>query len=796
MTKFKSAIIAPTLALLLTTSLNAEQFSVSNLSLKDAIEEISKKSNMPYMVDGKLLDGKKAPNIKNIEGVQNALNEILKNSGLEATIENDTILIIPIQGSVKVINGTYILDDVSVNTGRSGSAESGYLVEETKGVGIWNDRKLQDTPYSMSIISKDLIENVQAKDMQQVFKMNPTTQETGKANFGVDSPRTTMRGFEVQNPIVNGISYSRGMTSAPMMQDIERVEIISGATGFLYGGGRVGGAVNYITKKPTTEDLRNVTIGSYGNESYYGHIDLSGQFNQDNTFGYRLNAFYQDGELPNETNKEQKAVSLVFDWKPTDNFYTDIKYSHRDSFTKAGGILFQPSSGGFDRASIKKNKSYSPDWMEEEIKSNKIENSVIWDINDIFTLRTNLFYEEMRSRGDDTGLFVQNGYIVGDNGTGNYPSWLSRQPWYKAENNGANIYLDSKFDTGSVSHTLSTGYTLSSYKSFTPADWRASYDFINDISLNDLKNFPEPDSSLWDGTVGTQPRKINSRIQYQNILIGDDIVFNDQWSALVGANYATIINTSYNSNGVQSSKYDVSELTPTLSLIYKPFEDLTTYVTYIESLEAGTIVGTRFQNANEILDPYVSKQYEVGTKYSIFDEKALLTAALFRIEKANQYEVNTTPKPTLTQDGEQLHQGIELTVTGKVTDDLTLFGGVTFMDLSVEKATNPALEGKKPTNVATKMAKLFAEYNIPYINGLSINAGAYYTGEKYGDSVNTDIIPSYTLYDAGIRYKTKLDKYPTTFNITAQNLADKVYWTNIQQLGDPRAVAFSMKMEF
>ncbi|MFV7791632.1 TonB-dependent receptor domain-containing protein, partial [Aliarcobacter lanthieri] len=78
---------------------------------------------------------------------------------------------------------------------------------------------------------------------------------------------------------------------------------------------------------------------------------------------------------------------------------------------------------------------------------------------------------------------------------------------------------------------------------------------------------------------------------------------------MVGVNYATIINTSY----IQSSKkYDVSKLTPTLSLIYKPLENLTTYATYIESLEQGTIVGSNYANENEILDPYKSKQYEVG----------------------------------------------------------------------------------------------------------------------------------------------------------------------------------------
>ncbi|MFW2601919.1 TonB-dependent siderophore receptor [Aliarcobacter butzleri] len=650
----------------------------------------------------------------------------------------------------------------------------------------------------MSIISQELIENVQAKDMNQIFKMNPTTQEKGEftSNFGgIQTPN--IRGFHTLNPIVNGISYANTTATTPMMQDIERVEIISGATGFLYGGGRVGGAVNYITKKPTTKDLRNISAGSYGNESYYTHLDLGGQFDKDNTFGYRINGFYQDGELPNESKKEQKNISLVFDWKPTDNFYTDIKYSYKDILNNGASTYFMTWLPNIrENLDIKKNKSYSPNWLESETKSDRFENNVIYNINDIFTLRTNLFYEETKFK--DGSIYLYD--ITNEGVIKNYQSYFQKGAWQKTKNYGANIYFDSKFDTGSISHTLTTGYSLSSNKLFQSADQWSWYDFIGDINLNELKNLAEPDNSLWTSqTIGTQPKKPTSQVQYKNILIGDDIIFNDQWSALVGANYATIINTSY-SNGVQSSKYDVSELTPTLSLIYKPIEDLTTYATYIESLEAGTIVGSRFANENEILDPYKSKQYEVGVKYSLFDEKALLTTSLFRIEKANSFEDKSTVaslgKPTLTQDGEQIHQGIEIGLTGKVTDNLTLMGGVTFMDLSLEKATNPDLEGKKPTEAATKMAKLFAEYQIPYINDLFINAGAYYTGKKYGDSANTDIMPSYTLYDAGLRYKTKIDKYPTTFNLNVQNLTDKVYWTNSRYLGDPRSVAFSMKMEF
>ncbi|MCT7618312.1 TonB-dependent siderophore receptor, partial [Aliarcobacter butzleri] len=712
----------------------------------------------------------------------NALDEVLKNSGLEAVMEDGAIII----KKKAVIGQGTVLEPISVNESyKNGTAENGYLSEDITGVGLWGKRSLQDTPYSMNIITKDLIENVQAKDMQQIFKMNPITQEVkGNSTNTGDIESTYIRGFNVRNPIVNGIPYSNGISSAPMMQDIERIEIINGATGFLYGGGRVGGAVNYITKKPTTKDLRNVTIGSYGNESYFSHIDLGGQFDDNHQFGYRTNILYQNGELADTSEKEQKNLSLVFDWKPTDNFYADIKYSYKNSLEKGANSYFASWMQDFNRSAIKKNKSYSPDWVENEIKSNKIENNINWSINDVFAIRTNTFYEKVKHRSGDSTIFLNNNGIV------TY-SDFSNGAWQKTQNYGANIYLDADFDTKNISHTLTTGYSLNYSKNFNHLDNWAFYYPSNNMSLDEFKNLAEPDSSLWSNSLGTQTFKPRSKIEYKNILIGDDIVFNEEWSALIGVNYASVIDTNYRVD----TKYDKSELTPTLSLMYKPIEDLTTYVTYIESLEAGTIVGNTYENEGEILAPYKSKQYEVGTKYTL-NESLLLTGALFRIEKANNYENNSTIKPKLTQDGEAIHEGFEVTMTGKVTDNLTLFGGGTLMDLNVEKASDKNLEGKKPTNAATKMAKLYAEYSIPQISGLTITGGAYYTGKKYADEANTDVLASYTLYDLGLRYKTKIDKYPTTFNFNIQNLTDEVYWASNFELGDPRTVAFSMKMEF
>ncbi|MDS1315027.1 TonB-dependent siderophore receptor [Aliarcobacter butzleri] len=782
MSLLKKSLIAPSLAILLATNLYSANYTVDTTNATKAIEKISELSNIPFIVDTNILNGKNTNKIQNVQNLDEALKLMFEGTGLEAVVKNNTIVIKKIEGK-----GT-VLEPISVNESyKNGTTENGYLSEDITGVGLWGKRSLQDTPYSMSVIPQELIENVQAKDMNQIFKMNPTTQETGQMLTGLgDAQWVTIRGFEINNPIINGIPYSTKWASTPMMQDIERVEIINGATGFLYGGGRVGGAVNYITKKPTTEDLKNVSIGSYGNESYYTHLDLGGQFDKNHTFGYRVNALYQNGELPNESDKEQKAISLVFDWKPTDNFYTDIKYSYKNSLEKGGNFYFNNVS---DRKTINKSKGFSPDWIQDELKLNKVENNTNWNINDTFTLRTSLMYEKTKSRGSDITATVKDNTVISS--LSNWNTYIWKGAWQETENYGGNIFLDSNFDTLNVNHNLTIGYSMNSRKHFTREDDGHFYRFNGNVSLNDIKNLIEPD---WDsfGSMGTKPLKPSTKSEYQNILIGDDITFNDQWSALVGANYATVIDRSYRAD----TKYDESKLTPTLSLIFKPFEQLTTYTTYIESLEAGTIVGDRYKNEGQILAPYKSKQYEIGTKYSLFNEKVLLNGSLFRIEKANEYEKDTTPKLTLTQDGEEIHQGIELGITGKVTDNLTIIAGGTLIDLSVEKVEDKALEGKKPINAASKMAKLYSEYEISQIKGLAITGGAYYTGKSYGDRANKDVLPSYTLYDAGLRYKTKLDKYPTTFNLNIQNLTDEVYWTRNNMLGDPRSVAFSMKMEF
>jgi len=721
-----------------------------------------------------LVENKESRGVRGTFSVQAALDTLLIGTGLEASkrVEGGFTL----RPQTPVITGqTLPLMTVSTAHLKQGTAEEGYRVSNISGIGLWGERSLRDTPYSISVVPSDLIENINAQNMGQIFKMNPLTQEPIIQNFtGV--PFVIMRGFQTTSPIYDGIPMVSGTGSAVSVVEIDRVEILSGTSGFLYGGGRVGGAINYVTKSPTDVPLRRLTFGNYGGTQFYGHADISGKFDDRGRSGYRANLLYQGGDTAIGEPVNQKVANIVLDGHITDTLYADIKYTYNDYSKEATQTIFFMQ----DRSSIDTNRRYSPKWASNDIESHKTYTSLRWDPSEYFTLRSAFFYQDTRMRVNQISLNEQMDRT--------FIPRMSNSPWEKHENYGGYIYLDTRFSTFNIDYKLTLGYSSTFYEYFLRGNGSISR-FGTNLSLSEIKNLSEPD---W-GVLGNEPMLPSFADRYDNILIGDNITFNDQWSAMVGLNYATTENKLSGVYG--NSHYEKSALTPTVSLLYKPIENVTTYVSYMEALEKGLIVGNTYANRGTVFPPLTSKQYEVGLKYDI-NPNLLLSTALFRIEKANQYSDNATPIPSYVQDGLQVHNGVELVLTGKVTDNLTIMGGGTLMDIGVEKSNNPVLEGKKPTNAASRIGKIYAEYAFPWVPGLSLTGGIYYTGERYGDAANTDKIPSYTLYDIGTRYTTRVLDKALTVRLNVINLTDKNYWRSANLLGVPRTIAFSASMSF
>jgi iron complex outermembrane recepter protein len=147
--------------------------------------------------------------------------------------------------------------------------------------------------------------------------------------------------------------------------------------------------------------------------------------------------------------------------------------------------------------------------------------------------------------------------------------------------------------------------------------------------------------------------------------------------------------------GLAHTNYNVNAPTPRFAQLFKPIPNVTTYASYAQALQGGDTAPSAAANANAVLPPSVSQQYEVSVKAAVGDVN--LSLALFRIDKVNA-ELNPTNNVYM-QDGREIHQGIEAMATGRLTPELTLIGGFTLLDAYVANASAlPATNGKIPVN--------------------------------------------------------------------------------------------------
>lgn len=205
-------------------------------------------------------------------------------------------------GAALAQNVSTPIPDVSVtapnNTPGDGSTASGYRVDKVCGIGPFENLKIQDTPYTVNVISSDFIENTQSyATPDKVLEMMPggvqytyTSQRpvTGVANFR-GSPTASGQQRIDGLPVASSSSLS-------FLEPFSRVEAISSVSGFMYGVGSSTGIFNYVLKRPLAVPFfADITTGVLIGTSPYAHMDVGGT-TPDGRFGYRFNIVGQTGE--------------------------------------------------------------------------------------------------------------------------------------------------------------------------------------------------------------------------------------------------------------------------------------------------------------------------------------------------------------------------------------------------------------------------------------------------------------------------------------------------------------------
>jgi len=682
-----------------------------------------------------------------------------------------------------------------------GTKESNdYRAESVDSLGPLGSLKILDAPYSIGVLPQELIQNSMATNFKDVSKYLPLVAYQEQQGPDILRPQTRgMQGGNFQNSRMDGMQIF--VTVANALEQFQQIEVVNGVSASLYGPANPSGMFNFVSKRPTEQDLREVTV-SYASDSLgTAHVDLGGKIDSNGIVSYRFNGVFGEGDAWVDHSHAKRVLgSLAIDVRPLQDTLIETNYSYYHLidtgypgwFTYSEKIVLPPAP---DPTNVGYGQNYAGVDLLTRTGSVRLKH----DFNSDWHLVIGALNQDA-SRNISTPV---NNLT---NNNGNYTSSLANgfAPRFIMTSDAA--YLDGNFTTGTVAHDLTlgtAGYKAQSYSVITPAT-PASV-LLGSANINNPVIFRLPAAGL--PNVGLN---FDSSTSYQQgINIGDTIRFTDAWAARLAVSQDWFHTDNYNAKAARVSEYANHGLSPTASLMYKPVSNMTVYATFASSLQAGDLAPSStppLVNAGQSLPPYRSKEYEVGYKVSL--EKIDLTAALFRIQRpfAN---INTADN-AFEISGLQVNKGLELSAVGEVAQNLRVYGGVTLLNARLEGTPLATTNDKTYVGAPKVKGNTLLEYSIPAVPGLVASFDWQFSGPRAANDTNSFFVAGYNLFDLGARYTSTILTKTVTWRLSVDNLTDRHYWSTVApsnltgantgnligHFGTPRTVLAAASIDF
>ncbi len=681
---------------------------------------------------------------------------------------------------------------------------------------------LLDTPKSVSVISKQLIEDTQVTTLSDALRTIPGITLGAGEGGNPNGDRPFIRGYNSESSMyVDGIRSSTSQNRE--MFAIEQVEVTKGSASALGGAGTSGGSINMISKVAKKGDALEGSIS--GGTDNYARITLDGNKDFGNGVAARVVVMgHQNEKAGQHDGAEYKRAGIA----PSISFGLDSAtrgtlsyYYLKTNDEPDSGVPYQYDTTKKTTAGkpvdVKQGIYYG--WKDRDFQKQENQIGTIkleHDLTENLTLSNTAVYSKSKNnylwtQPDDTQGNIVNGQV-----------------WRRVNTNLTNtdtftdqLALTGKFNTGSLKHSFNTGAEYSKQDSdrgtnivTDPNTAKIGGSGANNAcslanSNGWCTSLNNPNSGdAWLGNIKANPNVTNITSKTQSVYVLDNITITPQWLLDLGVRWDKFeTDMKYNQDSGSGAtlikagtKYSSSNdfFNYQAGLTFKPAENGAIYISYATSanpvgVDAGdgsegiSVPGrsTTDEQSRAInnLKPEEVKTYEIGTKWDVLNNKLNLTAAIFRTEKENTRALDTDG---FTRNiGETRVDGIELGANGNLTDKWAVSAGYTYLDSEivdagfVNKGTATApnyqpspTNGNRVQNVAKNSATLWTTYKV--LPQLTLGAGAVAMDRVYGDAANTKWVPGYVRYDAMARYN--VDKN-VDLQLNINNLSDKRYFT-------------------
>lgn len=640
----------------------------------------------------------------------------------------------------------------------------GKLAEDAS-LGLLGTGDVMDTPFSTVTYTSLLIEQSQAYMLTDVITRAASVRATTSTEgFGENFQ---IRGFAVGSGdmSLNGLYGLLSSSHIPLAM-VQRVELLKGPGTLMRGippNGSIGGSANIVTKRAGSSPLTELTLGYRGAANGTVKVDVGRRFGDDEAWGVRFNGVLRDGEATIEDGNQHLGLgALGMDYRGGRlRWSLDAIYQDYDLDSFRGQIRFAPGIGHVPEAPDGDISIYPGADLSQRDKT--LATRLEYDLSDRLSAHVAMGYRDSQTRQTfPMSVDVVTGQREGIGANGDFGVKNTYYDSY-SKTFSSNAGVRGRFQTGGVDHTVSLGasyLTQESGNAFSPGTVV--------VPSNIYHPSPLPPSAA----VRKDTRKA-SETTLGSVALSDTLAFmDDRLLVTLGLRHQSVKVTRYaRATGNVTSTYDASALSPGAGVVVKPWEDVSIYGNFTQGLTRGVIVGPLYANAGEVLDPYKSRQYEMGVKVDWGG--IITTAAIYQLSHPS---AKADANNVYGYFGEQRNRGLELAAHGVVRPGLRIMASASLIEAELQGTANPAIEGNQAGGVPEQLYRLGLDWELPWLPHMTVTGRINYTSDMYANVINTLTLPGATTLAVGARYRAQIAAKRVIFRFNVSNLTDENYW--------------------